>query len=72
MNSLKVTFLFLLLTMLFMAVGFALGGRNGMIMAFAIAAVMNFITYWFSDKIVLKMYRAREVTERPIGDSGGW
>ncbi len=63
MNSLKVTFLFLLLTMLFMAVGFALGGRNGMIMAFAIAAVMNFITYWFSDKIVLKMYRAREVTE---------
>jgi len=63
MNSFRVMVLFLLLTMLFMAVGFALGGRNGMIMAFGIAAVMNFISYWFSDKIVLKMYRAQEVTE---------
>lgn len=62
MNSFKVTFLLLLMTLLFMAVGFMFGGRNGMIMAFGLAVVMNFISYWFSDKIVLKMYRAQEVT----------
>ncbi|MEW5922784.1 MAG: zinc metalloprotease HtpX [Candidatus Zixiibacteriota bacterium] len=63
MNGLKVFILFLLMTMLFIAVGFALGGRNGMIIAFFFAAVMNFFSYWFSDKIILKMYRARPVDE---------
>jgi heat shock protein HtpX len=63
MNSLKVTFLLLLMTLLFIAIGFTFGGRNGMIVAFFLAVIMNFISYWFSDKIILKMYRAREVTE---------
>jgi heat shock protein HtpX len=63
MNTLKLTFLLLLLTMLFIAVGFFLGGRNGMLIAFILAAVMNFASYWYSDKIILKMYRAREVDE---------
>jgi len=63
MNSLKVFFLFLLMTMLFLLAGYALGGRNGMFIAFIFAAVMNFFSYWYSDKIVLKMYRARPVTE---------
>ncbi len=62
MNSLKIFFLFLLMTMLFIAVGYLLGGRNGMIIAFVFAALMNFFSYWFSDKIVLKMYRAQPVT----------
>ncbi|UCD17548.1 MAG: zinc metalloprotease HtpX [Candidatus Zixiibacteriota bacterium] len=63
MNSLKVTLLLLLMTLIFIGVGYALGGRHGMIIAFFFAAVMNFFSYWYSDKIVLKMYRAREVDE---------
>ena len=63
MNSLKVTFLILTLTVLFMAVGYLLGGRSGIIIAFAIAIVINFSSYWFSDKIILKMYKAREISE---------
>lgn len=63
MNSLKVAMLLVLLTMIFMLVGYALGGQNGMLIALIIAAVLNFVTYWFSDKIVLKMYRAVPVNE---------
>jgi heat shock protein HtpX len=63
MNTLKITFLLLLMTLLFITVGYFLGGRGGMIIAFFFAIIMNFGSYWFSDKIVLKMYRAREVTE---------
>jgi heat shock protein HtpX len=63
MNTLKMTFLLLLLTLLFVAVGFMLGGRQGMIIAFGFAVVMNFFSYWFSDKVVLKMYRARPADE---------
>ncbi len=63
MNNLKVTLLLVLLTLLFVAIGFMLGGRSGMVFAFGLAVVMNFISYWFSDKIVLKMYRARPATE---------
>ncbi|MFH2035564.1 MAG: zinc metalloprotease HtpX [Candidatus Zixiibacteriota bacterium] len=62
MNSLKIFLLFFLLAMLFIVVGYALGGQNGMIIAFFLAAVMNFFSYWYSDKIVLKMYRARKIT----------
>lgn len=51
------------LMLLFMWVGFLVGGQQGMIMAFVIAAVMNFFAYWFSDKVVLKIYRAREISE---------
>jgi heat shock protein HtpX len=63
MNNFRVFILFLLLTLLFIFVGYVLGGRNGMIMAFFFAAVMNFISYWFSDRIVLGMYRGREIKE---------
>jgi heat shock protein HtpX len=48
---------------LFVAIGGALGGRSGMVMAIVIAAVMNVGMYWFSDKLVLRMYRAQPVTE---------
>src|SRR3972149_9218692 len=60
-NTLKTTLLLGLLSGLLLFIGDALGGRSGLIMAFGIAAVMNFGSYWFSDKIVLKMYRAQPV-----------
>jgi heat shock protein HtpX len=47
---------------LILVVGRALGGQQGMLLALAFAAVMNFVSYWFSDKIVLKMYRGVEVS----------
>ncbi|TET94226.1 MAG: protease HtpX [Candidatus Zixiibacteriota bacterium] len=56
--------LMLALMLVFMWVGYMFGGQNGMIMAFVLACGMNFFSYWYSDKIVLKMYRAREITER--------
>ena len=62
-NYLKTALLLGLMTGLILVVGQILGGRSGMIVALAFAAVMNFVSYWFSDKIVLKMYRGREVTE---------
>jgi heat shock protein HtpX len=52
-----------LLTVLLVLAGGAIGGRNGMTFALVMAGVMNFFSYWFSDKIVLAMYGAREVTE---------
>jgi len=48
---------------LFMAIGSVLGGRSGMMMALLVAVGMNFFSYWFSDKLVLKMYNAHEVDE---------
>lgn len=51
------------LVVLFVAIGGALGGRGGMIMALMIATIMNVGMYWFSDKIVLRMYKAQPVTE---------
>lgn len=63
MNAFKTTLLLVLLTVLFLGIGLVLGGQRGMIIAFGLAVVMNFISYWFSDKIVLKMYRAREIQE---------
>ena len=61
-NYLKTAMLLGLLTGLILVVGGALGGRQGMIMALVFAAVMNFVSYWFSDKIVLATYRGREVS----------
>jgi heat shock protein HtpX len=62
-NTLKTGFLLAVLTALFLLIGEAVGGRSGMVMAFGFALFMNAGAYWFSDKIVLRMYRAREVTE---------
>ena len=63
MNTLKTVFLMTVIMVLFLLVGEILGGRSGLIIAFIFALAMNFGSYWFSDKIVLKMYRAKEVTE---------
>ena len=63
MNHFKTFFLMLVLTFLFILVGTAIGGRSGAIYAFVFAGLMNFIMYWFSDKIVLRMYRAQQVTQ---------
>ena len=63
MNTLKTTFLLTALTLLLLFFGKALGGNSGMMFALVMAGVMNFVSYWFSDKIVLKMYGAKEATE---------
>ncbi len=63
MNTLKTTFLLTLLTLLFIFIGQMLGGNSGMIVALIFAAIMNLTTYWFSDKIVLAMYRAQPIKE---------
>lgn len=63
MNQFKTFFLMLVLTVLFILVGTAIGGKSGAIYAFIFAALMNFFSYWFSDKIVLRMYGAREVSQ---------
>ena len=61
-SSLKTAFLLAVLTLVFVYIGNLLGGTTGMTIAFGIALVINFVSYWFSDKIVLAMYRAKEVT----------
>jgi len=63
MNGFKTFFLMLILTVLFILVGTAIGGRNGAIYAFVFAGLMNFVMYWFSDKMVLRMYGAKQVTQ---------
>jgi heat shock protein HtpX len=63
MNAVKTTILMALMTMLLVLAGGAIGGKSGMTFALIMAGVMNFVSYWFSDKIVLAMYGAREVTE---------
>ena len=63
MNTIKTTFLLTCLTLLLVAMGSAIGGQSGMVIAFLIAGGMNFFSYWYSDKIVLKMYKARQVSE---------
>jgi len=63
-SQLRTLFFLSILTALFILIGGAVGGRAGMMFAFLFACVMNIAAYWFSDKIVLAMYRAREVTER--------
>ena len=60
-NGLKTALLLGVLSGILLAIGEYFGGANGLVFAFVIAAVMNFGSYWFSDKIVLKMYRAQEV-----------
>jgi len=62
-NQLKTFFLLSILTVLFIVLGDVIGGKRGMTVEFIFALVMNFMAYWFSDKIVLAMYRAKPVTE---------
>lgn len=63
MNGLKTMVLMVALTLMLVAIGGMLGGKSGMTFALIMAFGMNFITYWFSDKIVLKMYGAKPVSE---------
>ncbi|TYO98841.1 heat shock protein [Geothermobacter ehrlichii] len=67
MNRIKTALLLTCLTLLLVAMGNAIGGQSGMILALFIAGVTNFLSYWHSDRIILKMYKAREVsaTEYP-------
>jgi len=60
-NTMKTTLLLASLTALIVFIGGSLGGQSGMLVAFVFAVTMNFGAYWFSDKIVLRMYRARQV-----------
>jgi heat shock protein HtpX len=71
MNTVKTLGLMVFMTLLLVFVGAALGGRSGMVMAFAMAAIMNVGMYWFSDKIVLRMYKAQPVTEAEAPDLHG-
>ena len=61
MNAVKTVFLMTLMMVLFLFIGYQLGGNTGMTIALVFSLLMNFGSYWFSDKIVLKMYRAKEV-----------
>ncbi|WP_336287543.1 zinc metalloprotease HtpX [Bartonella sp. CB60] len=63
MNIMRTVMLLAFMTALFMAVGYLVGGSNGMVVAFLIAGGLNFFSYWNSDKIVLRMYGAREVDQ---------
>ncbi|OGW81980.1 MAG: protease HtpX [Omnitrophica bacterium RIFCSPLOWO2_12_FULL_44_17] len=63
MNTFKTMLLLTAMTLLFMFVGGAIGGRSGMMTAFMFACIMNLGSYWFSDKIVLAMYGAKPISE---------
>jgi heat shock protein HtpX len=65
-NTFKTAFLLTALTLLLMFFGQYFGGHNGMMLALAFAAVMNFVSYFFSDKIALAMYRAQPVTREQL------
>ncbi len=68
MNTLRTGLLMAALTGLFLAVGFALGGGTGMVVAFVFAGLANLWAYWNSDKALLSMYGAREVGEADAPD----
>ena len=63
MNALKTVFLMAVMMILFLFVGYLIGGSTGMTIAFIFSLLMNFGSYWFSDKVVLSMYRAKQVTK---------
>ena len=63
MNTMKTMFLMVTLTLILVFIGGLLGGKSGLTIALLMAFGLNFITYWFSDRIVLKMYRARPIGE---------
>ncbi|HVJ07910.1 MAG TPA: zinc metalloprotease HtpX [Acidisarcina sp.] len=66
MNTLKTVFLLTLMTVVLVLVGARYGGRNGMILAFAVSLGMNFFSYFYSDKLALAMYRAQPVTREEL------
>jgi len=66
MNTLRIFFLLTLLTLGLVFVGGIIGGQGGALIALLLAAVMNLGSYWFSDKIVIKMYRGEQVTSGPL------
>jgi heat shock protein HtpX len=65
-NTFKTAFLLTLLTLLLLFIGRAFGGENGMILALVFAAIMNFVSYFYSDKIALAMYRAQPVSREEL------
>ncbi len=65
-NTFKTALLLTAMTLLLMAIGRAFGGENGMLLALGIAAVTNFVAYFFSDKIALATYRAQPVTREQL------
>lgn len=66
MNTLKTVFLMTAMMVLFLLAGYLLGGRTGMTIALIFSLIINFVSYWFSDKIVLNMYRAKEVSKEEV------
>lgn len=64
MNSVKTVILMTTMMVLFILIGNLIGGQSGMMIAFIFSLAINFGSYWFSDKIVLAMYRAQEVTRK--------
>src|ERR1051326_2683961 len=65
-NTFKTAFLLTALTLLLMFIGRVFGGQNGMLIALIFAAVMNFVSYFYSDKIALAMYRAQPITREEL------
>jgi heat shock protein HtpX len=66
MNTFKSTLLLVLLTVFLIFIGDRFGGRNGMVLAFGLSVVFNFATYFFSDKLALRMYNAQPVTREQL------
>ncbi|HKI50615.1 MAG TPA: zinc metalloprotease HtpX [Geothermobacteraceae bacterium] len=66
MNTLRTAILMVLLTLILVWAGGALGGQSGALLALLLAGIMNFGSYWFSDRIVIKMYRGTEVNSGPL------
>jgi heat shock protein HtpX len=63
MNRIKTVVLLAALTVLVLFIGQAIGGQTGLVVAIVLAGAMNFVSYWWSDKIVLRMYNAQEITD---------
>ena len=66
MNMLRTVLLLTLLTLGLVCIGGLIGGQNGALIALILAGLMNIGSYWFSDKIVIKMYRGQQVTNGPL------
>lgn len=66
MNTFKTVALLTILTLIFIYTGRMIGGEGGMVVAFGLAALMNLVAYWYSDRIILAIYRAREVSSREV------